>query len=44
MLDREVPFMLILLDARDYRRDCRHVEPGELLETLPSAHDERSNL
>jgi hypothetical protein len=38
MLHREVPFMLILLDARDHRRDCRHVEPGELLETLLTAY------
>jgi hypothetical protein len=38
MLNREVAFTLILLDARDHRRDCQHVEPGELLETLLTAY------
>jgi hypothetical protein len=38
MLNREVAFTLILLDARDHRRDCRHVEPGDLLETLLTAY------
>jgi hypothetical protein len=38
MLNGEVAFTLILLDARDHRRDCRHVEAGELLETLLRAY------
>jgi hypothetical protein len=38
VFNREVAFMLILLDARDHWRDCRHVEPGELLEMLLTAY------
>jgi hypothetical protein len=34
MTDQGAAFALILEDALTHRRDCRHVEPGKLLETL----------
>jgi hypothetical protein len=34
MTDQGATFALILIDALAHRRDCRHAEPGELLETL----------
>jgi hypothetical protein len=34
MTDQGAAFALILMDALAHRRDCRHAEPGELLETL----------
>lgn len=34
MNDKSAALLIILTDALAHRRDCRHLEPGDLLETL----------
>ena len=37
MTDKAAAIVVILMDALAHRRDCRRVDPGELLETLLAA-------